>query len=76
MSFIDSVKEKAKSCVKTIVLPEAEDKRVVTAAAKVLEEGFAKIILLGEKNKIENIAKESSLDISKAIIINPIESPK
>ena len=42
MNFIDSIKEKAKSEIKTICLPEAEDIRVLEAANKVETEGFAK----------------------------------
>ena len=34
MSFIEDVKAKAKSKMKTIVLPEAEDKRTLEAAER------------------------------------------
>ena len=36
MSFIETIKQRAKSDVKTIVLPESEDDRTILAAAKVL----------------------------------------
>ena len=38
MGFIDQIKEKAKSCKKTIVLPETEDARTYEAAEAVLKE--------------------------------------
>ena len=42
MSFIETIKERAKKDVKTIVLPESMDSRVMAAASKILEEeGFA-----------------------------------
>ena len=52
MEFIDEIKDKAAKYQKAIVLPETEDIRVIEAAAKVLKQGFAKVILLGERAKI------------------------
>ncbi len=76
MSFIDNIKEKAKANIKTIVLPEAFDPRVLEAASRVTKEGFAKVILLGVKDELNSIANENSIDISNVDIINPIESDK
>ena len=76
MSFIDSIKEKAKNNIKTIILPESEDKRVLEGAAKVLKEGFAKIILIGDEIEINKLASENNIDISKATIVNPKTSEK
>ena len=39
MGFIDTLKERAKANVKTIVLPETEDKRTLAATEKILKEG-------------------------------------
>lgn len=69
-------KKKAKSEIKTICLPEAEDIRVLEAANKVETEGFAKIILIGNKEKTEKLANENNIDISKAIIVDPEKSEK
>ena len=44
MGFIDTIKEKAKQNVKTIVLPETEAKRTYEAAEAVLRDGTAKLI--------------------------------
>ena len=60
MTFIESIKERAKKEIKTIVLPEAEDLRVLEAASKVTNQGFAKIILLGSREKIEKTCKENT----------------
>lgn len=76
MSFIDDIKTRAKSNIKTIVLPEASDKRVVEAASIALKEAYANIILLGDEKVINNIANENGFDISKATIINPKTSDK
>lgn len=76
MSFIETIKEKAKQQLKTIVLPEGSDIRTIKAASMVLQQGYANLIILGDKSKIEEMAKNNNLDISKATIINPIESEK
>lgn len=74
MNFIEEIKKKAKSEIKTIVLPEAEDIRVLEAASKVRNEGFAKIILVGNKAETEKLAKENGIDISEIEIIEPEKS--
>lgn len=76
MSFIDEIKELAKTKVKTIVLPEATDIRTLEATAKITKEGFAKIVLIGNKEEILKLAKEYNFDISKAEIIDSINSEK
>ena len=69
MGFIDVIKEKAKQNVKTIVLPETEDKRTYEAAEAVLREGTAKLILVGSKEEIEK--NGAGFDISGATIVDP-----
>ena len=76
MSFIDEIKELAKTKVKTIVLPEATDIRTLEATAKITKEGFAKIVLIGNKEEILKLAKEYNFDISKAEIIDSINSQR
>ena len=76
MSFIDGLKDKAKQNIKTVILTESEDKRVLKAAQKVKEEGFAKIILIGNEDDSNKLAKENNIDISGIQIINPETSEK
>ena len=71
MSFIETLKEKAKKDIKTIVLPEATDVRVLEAADKIGKENFAKVILVGNEDEIIKKAKENNLDISKTKIVDP-----
>ena len=68
--FLERIKERAKADKKTIVLAEGEEMRTVVAADKILKEGIANIILLGNKDKINELAK--GLDISAATIIDPL----
>lgn len=69
MGFIDQVKERAKSNKKTIVLPETGDMRTLEAAHKVLAEGIANIILIGNKEEIEKAGADFNL--SEAVFVNP-----
>ena len=76
MSFIEDIKNRAKEELKTIVLPEAEDIRVLQATEQVLNERYANIILIGNKEKIENIAKVNDINIKGAVIEDPSTSIK
>jgi len=54
MSIIESIREKAASNKKKIVLPRSSDERVVKAAQFLQEEGLADVILLSNKDfKVE-----------------------
>ena len=70
MNFIDSIKERARSQKKKIVLPETMDERVVEAAITAKEEGIADIILVGNPVKdipldgIEVVLPETDFKLS------------
>jgi phosphate acetyltransferase len=74
MDFIGKIKERAKANKKTIVLAEGEEIRTVQAADKILKEGTANLVLLGNQDKIADLAK--GLDLSGATIIDPETSYK
>ena len=76
MTFIEEIKEKARRNIKTIVLPEATDIRILEAAQTVKKEKYAKIVLLGKKEEIEEQANKKQIDISEIEIINPEKSEK
>ncbi len=76
MSFIEGLKNKARQNIKTIILTESEDKRVLEAAQKVKKEGFANIILIGNKEDANKLAKENNIDISGIPVIKPETSDK
>ena len=76
MTFIDELKEKAKKDIKNIILTESEDKRVLEAAQKVKNQGFANVILIGNEEDANKLAKENNIDISGIQIINPETSDK
>jgi phosphate acetyltransferase len=74
MGFIDTIIAKASANKKTIVLPESSDRRVVEAAAEVLERQIANVVLIGNKEEIAVVAK--GLDLSKAIIVDPTKDAR
>lgn len=76
MSYIDVIKNRAKLDRKTIVLPESNDKRTLIAAAKILEQGIANIIMLGNEEKIMDGAGWLEVDLSGITIVNPQTTPK
>ena len=51
--FLNRMKAAAKSDLKTIVLPEGEDPRTIEAAKKIVEEGLAKLVILGNPEEID-----------------------
>ena len=76
MHFIDMVKAKAKANVKTIVLPESYDERMLFAAEKVTKEGLAKITILGDPEKVKADAAAKKVDLTGVEILNPATAPK
>lgn len=72
--FLDRITQRAKESKKTIVLPESTDIRTIKAAAMVLEQGYANIVLVGEVDKIN--ALKGDLNIEGAKIENPLKSDK
>lgn len=77
MAFIEEIKNRAKKDIKTIVLPESNDDRTLIATSEVLKQGFAKIVLIGNKNQILKRAQELNLDnLDEVEIVNPHNSEK
>ncbi|MBE7032558.1 MAG: phosphate acetyltransferase [Ruminococcaceae bacterium] len=67
--FLDTIKARAKSDKKTIVLPESMDARIYEAVEKILKEDFANIIIVGTPEEVEKYSK--GYDITGATIIDP-----
>ena len=76
MGFVEVLKKRAKENIKTIVLPETEDMRTLEATDKILKEGVAKIVLIGNEETIKAKAAEGGFDISGATIVDPETSDR
>lgn len=75
MAFIDLMKEKAKQDKQTIVLPESKDKRTLIAAAQILKEGTADLIMIGKEEKIMDGAGWLEVDLTGLRVIDPDTDP-
>ena len=75
-TFIEQLKERAKKDIKTIVLAEGEEIRTLKAAEMVKKEGYAKIILVGNPDKIKTMAAAENLDIDGIKIVDSENSEK
>ncbi len=77
MAFIDEIKNRAKKEIKKIVLPESNDDRTLIATSEVLKQQFAEIILIGNKSKILERAKDLKLNnLEEAEIVDPQNSER
>lgn len=68
--------KKAKKVRKHIVLPESNDERILSAAARLVNLDIVDITLLGDKNIIKSALTKHGIDLNldKTNIVNPINS--
>ncbi|MFP4104942.1 MAG: phosphate acetyltransferase [Phycisphaerae bacterium] len=72
-AVIEKITEKAVQADMSVVLPETQDPRVLTAAAEIVEKKYARVILLGEEDQIRADAKEEGVDLPDAIrFVDPL----
>lgn len=77
MDLLSSIKTNAQKHYKRIVLPEGTEERTLKAADIVIGEKIAQITLLGNPDKIWDLAKSHGLkNIDKATIIDPANHSK
>ncbi len=77
MDLVQQIIERAKSNKQRIVLPEALEERTLRAADRVLAEGIADLILIGNPTEMFALAEKWGLEnIGKATIIDPENNPK
>ncbi len=69
-SFIEGIKEKARSDRRTIVLPEGSDPRTLEAAEQILAEGLADVVILGD----EDAMAASGRNLDGAKVVDPAKS--
>lgn len=73
MSLMEKFWEMAKERQKTIVLPEGDDERTIDAAHTIVANKLAKVIVLGDEAKVEQLFKAKGYSVS-CEIINPATS--
>lgn len=75
MDIINQFKQKARAVNGTIVLPEAKDVRILQAAAAILKEKMAKVVLVGKADEVNKLAQQKGFDIKGATIWEPEDYP-
>jgi len=77
MTLLDSIILRAKTLQKRIVLPEGTEERTLRAADRLLADGVAKIILIGNPTEIQTLASQYNLPhIRQATIVDPVQHDK
>lgn len=77
MKLLQEIKERAQSNPQRIVLPEGDEPRTLEAANTVIKDKVANIILLGNPEKILDLAAEKGFEyIKQATIIDPDNNPE
>ena len=77
MDILNSMYARAKSNPQRIVLPEGDEPRTLEAANIILEQGLAKLILIGNPATIRQMAAEKGYKhIDKATLFDPQTEPK
>lgn len=72
MDLMQDIIARAKANKQRIVLPEGTEERTLKAADRLLADGVAEIILIGNLSEIQTMAAGSGLNhISKAVIVDP-----
>lgn len=71
MSFLGQIRKKAMQANRRIVLPEANDERIIRAAAEIIKEGLAQPILVGNPQAIASSAKAYEVSLEGIRIVDP-----
>ncbi len=76
MGLMETIRENAQKLNKCIVLPEGTEERTLKAAAFIMNEKIARLILLGNREEIIRKSEEYGLlNIEDATIIDPENNP-
>ena len=77
MELLEQLKQRAHNNLRRIVLPEGDETRTLEAADRLLADQSAKLILIGDADKIHAMAADKGLKhIGEATIVNPETDPK
>lgn len=77
MDIVEEIVKRAKANRQRIVLPEGTEERTLKAADKVLADGVADLIIIGNPEEIKGLAAQWGLkNIDKATIIDPMNNAK
>ncbi|MEJ2053844.1 MAG: phosphate acyltransferase, partial [Calditrichaceae bacterium] len=73
MTFIEKIRNNARAILKTIVLPEGEELRIIKAAEYLNSEKLVIPVLIGNEQQIRKIASENNCNIDGIEIKDPLQ---
>lgn len=76
MHLVEQIKAKARAGLQTVVLPEGYDDRMVQAAGRIVKEGLAKVVLLGNPDTLKKKAVELGASLDGVVLLDPKASPR
>lgn len=76
MKLMEEIWAKAKANKKKIILPEGEEERNIEACSKIIENAIADVVLVGNPEKIKEVANKLGVNVEGAEIIDPETSDK
>lgn len=74
MHLVEQIKAKAKENLQTVVLPEGYDDRMIQAAAQIVNDGLANIVLLGNVESLQGKASELGVSLDGVTLVDPKSS--
>ena len=68
---MESIRRRAREHNKVVGLPEAADPRTIIAAQQAIEEGLARVVLIGKPSDAASAASEASVSLEGLTIVDP-----
>ncbi|HCW93730.1 MAG TPA: NADP-dependent malic enzyme [Flexistipes sinusarabici] len=74
--FTRQIINKARFNPKKIIMSEGDYEKILKASAKIVEEGFATPVILGNEDEIRELADVNNINLDECEIIDPTKSDK
>jgi phosphate acetyltransferase len=74
-NLMNTIHQRAKKLLKTVILPESTEERNLKAAEDATRLGLAKIILIGDETEIKAAAAKAGANLNGVAIVNPATDP-
>ncbi|MGH7071117.1 MAG: phosphate acetyltransferase [Acetobacteraceae bacterium] len=75
MKALDALIDRARAHPRHIVLAEGEDSRVVAGAVRAVQDGIAKVTLLGNTTRVRELLQEQGAGNMPLMVVDPATSP-
>lgn len=75
MDIVEKLIAAAKGRDRTLVMPEGHDRRIASAARRLLDEGIARPLLLGDEDALEAAAESAGVGVEGIRMLDPGENP-